>query len=89
MSQNSSKAYCNASKRYADGRFKPDHVGQTVESGFILTQTASQAARSAPHLRRSDPRAPPTYPFLAYATVKDRSEVAHSPARTGLTNDLL
>ena len=34
----------------------------------------------SPVLAHADPRAPPTYPFLAYATVKDRSEVANGPA---------
>ena len=49
-----------------------------------------QSGRSiSPVLAHEDPRAPPTYPFLAYATVKDRSEVTHSPVRTGPTGDLL
>ena len=49
-----------------------------------------QSCRSiSPVLAHEDPRAPPTYPFLAYSSVKDRSEVANGPVRTGPPNDLL
>jgi hypothetical protein len=36
-----------------------------------------------PRARAQNPRAPPTYPFLAYATVKDRSEITCGPAPCG------
>src|SRR5262245_61713716 len=34
---------------------------------------------------RRDPRAPPTYPFLAYATVKDRKQSRLQPRNCGPT----
>ena len=60
-----------------------------TKSEFILTQTAGPTARSVPRSREDDPGAPPTYPFLAYSSVKDRSRDTSAPAETGPTDDLL
>jgi hypothetical protein len=80
-----SKRTVTHQRRYASRRPQ----GPTNEVRVPLTQTAGPAARSAPCSRTRDPRAPPTYPFLAYATVKDRSEVDQGPARTGTSVGLL
>ena len=66
-----SKRTVRIKRRYISDALK----AQPTKSRFIFTQTVSLAARSAPCLRTRDPRAPPTYPFLAYATVKDRSRL--------------
>ena len=66
-----SKRTVRIKRRYISDALK----AQPTKSRFIFTQTVSPATRSAPCSRTRDPRAPPTYPFLAYATVKDRSRL--------------
>ena len=66
--ETSSKAYCNASKRHAN---KTPQTTNRSSPG--QTQTQQSAANPPPRSRRKTPRTPPTYPFLAYAVVKERT----------------
>src|SRR5271165_636086 len=75
--ETSSKAYCNASKRHAN---KTPQTTNRSSPG--QTQTQQSAANPPPRSRRKTPRTPPTYPFLAYAVVKERF-VAEARGRTG------
>jgi hypothetical protein len=85
MNRNSFKAYCNASKRYASGRPK----AKPSRSEFYSNPDPPVRPLDQPRACTRDPKAPPTYPFLAYATVKDRSEITQRPANAGPKIDLL
>ena len=65
--RNSFKAYCNASKRYETERLK----AKTNEIQVLLKPRPPVRPLDQPRARARDPRAPPTYPFLAYTTVKE------------------
>jgi len=77
--RNSFKAYCNASKRYETERLK----AKTNEIQVLLKPRPPVRPLDQPRARARDPRAPPTYPFLAYATVKDRSEITQASRKRG------
>ena len=72
-----SKRNCTHQRRYASGRPK----GQTNEVRVHIHPDHRSGRSISPVLAHEDPRAPPTYPFLAYATIKDRSEVTNGPGR--------
>ena len=77
MTRDSFKAYCNASRRYATERLK----AKTNEIQVLLKPRPLVRPLDQLRARARNPRAPPTYPFLAYATVKDRVDITHRPAK--------
>jgi hypothetical protein len=84
MSGTASKRTVTHQKDTRPNALKPDQQVQV-----LLKPRPKIRPLDQPRARARDPRAPPTYPFLAYATVKDRSEIDRDPARTGPTIDLL
>ena len=72
----------------------PSTVNQQVQVPYSETRT-SQSGQSTRRLLAQTPqcvdrstRAPPTYPFLAYSQVKERSEDVQSPVTHGPTGRL-
>jgi hypothetical protein len=84
VNRNSLQSVLYASKKIRNGR-SPEPTNEVRV--HTHPDRRSDHSISSP-LARGDPRAPPTYPFLAYSSVKDRSEISSSPARTGPTTDL-
>src|ERR1700693_3563056 len=70
-SEQPSKRTVTHQRRYAPDALKAEPANPSA------THPDHRSGRSiSPALARGNPRAPPTYPFLAYATVKDRSKDA-------------
>ena len=65
-------------------RYAPERPQSQTNEIRVYSNPDHRSGRSiSPVLAHEDPRAPPTYPFLAYATVKDRSKNTHRPRKNG------